>query len=601
MSDSDSDHEPAEPEGILGQEDCDEVDLEHFPTVSIPQPPPSPTLRRRAFFIRTLALLCACSLSIGSHYASYILGPLKSRLGRELGTSHTEFSLLISAYSLNSTWTPLVGGILASRLGTTVTSILATGVILLGQALLLLGDIWGNVRLMTLGLFVFGLGVSPLAVVQETIIVRFFKSHGLGVSMAFGLIAGKGASFISARTTYPLTEKFGGRAPFYVATSLAAFSVIINLVYISSSKWLIQESGAELEAPDIAEEARRRSISNMSEAQALEKVAAKRRVNFRQMTKLGDVFWAYIGLNVLCGMIWSPFTHLAANIIEKRYMLSEESAANQASYLLAGSLILYPICGFLVDRMKHRPIVIQLLLLSSTLTMIAYAWFAAPPSWTQSPTPGIAAFASGHGFSPLLLVVLVPKIVPLKYVSTALGAHKSLEQTGSTIFQTLAGLSLDNDMKHKDLDHKNYKPSKPNTVGVQHLLNVFLFLNVLQFLSILWLAYFQRRKNRAALHHARAGSTDVLEAGVGQLGQRPSEMPNAQQPLLGTDNHQRYSSTDASRSRSRTRPPHDEHKSRSEVRRGEICASVCGILILSAWILFFGTAWFRLGSRKGVH
>ena len=70
------------------------------------------------------------------HSATYILGPLKSRLSREMGTDNTEFSLLISAFSLNSTWTPLVGGLLASRLGTTFTSIMATGVIFLGMSLI---------------------------------------------------------------------------------------------------------------------------------------------------------------------------------------------------------------------------------------------------------------------------------------------------------------------------------------------------------------------------------------------------------------------------------------------------------------------------------
>ena len=145
---------------------------------------------------------------------------------------------------------------------------------------------------MTLGLFIFGLGVSPLAVVQETIIVRFFKAHGLGVSMAFGLIAGKGASFVAARTSYPLTERFGPRAPFYVATALASLSVVVNLLYVFLSKWLIDGAGAELEAPDISEEARRRVAFNMTEAQALEKVAEKRKVHIRQITKLGDVFWA---------------------------------------------------------------------------------------------------------------------------------------------------------------------------------------------------------------------------------------------------------------------------------------------------------------------
>ena len=61
-----------------------------------------------------------------------MLGPLKSRLSHEMGTDNTEFSLLISAFSLNSTWTPLLGGIIASRFGTTYTSIMATGVIFFG-------------------------------------------------------------------------------------------------------------------------------------------------------------------------------------------------------------------------------------------------------------------------------------------------------------------------------------------------------------------------------------------------------------------------------------------------------------------------------------
>jgi hypothetical protein len=147
---------------------------------------------------------------------------------------------------------------------------------------------------MAFGMFVFGLGISPLSVIQETIIVRFFKSHGLGVSLALGLVAGKGASFVSARTSYPLTQRFGPHAPFVVATSLAAFSVAVNLLYVSASRWLVDGAGAELEASDIRSEAQRRSPRNISEAQALEKVAAKHYVVFREITHLGDVFWAYV-------------------------------------------------------------------------------------------------------------------------------------------------------------------------------------------------------------------------------------------------------------------------------------------------------------------
>ena len=85
----------------------------------------------------------------------------------------------------------------------------------------------------------------------------------------------------------------------------------------------------------------------------------------------------------------------------------------------------------------------QLFTASSILTLVSYAWLALPPSWTKSPMLGIVSFASGHGFSPrkcwssicdnalltmtpVLLVVIVPRLVPAKYVSTTLGAHKAV-------------------------------------------------------------------------------------------------------------------------------------------------------------------------------
>ncbi|TFK57279.1 MFS general substrate transporter [Heliocybe sulcata] len=577
------------------------------------------TTKKSAFVVRALALLCACSLSIGSHYASYILGPLKSRITREMGTDNTEFSLLISALSLNSTWTPLVGGIMASRLGTTLTSILATGVIFLGQALLLVGDISENVRLMAFGLFIFGLGVSPLAVVQETIIVRFFQSHGLGVSLALGLVAGKGASFISARSSYPLSQKFGPHAPFIAATALAAFSVLINLIYVSAAKWLVRNSNTELEAAEIEDEASRLAPQNMSEAQALERVAEKRKVHFRDITKLGDVFWVYIGLNILCGMIWSPFTHLAANIIERRYGLTELEASNSASYLLAGSVVLYPICGYITDHFKNRPIVLQLFMLSAILTACCYAWLALPPAWTGTPMPGIAAFGIGQGFSPLLLVMIVPQIVPFKYVSTTLGAHKALEQTGSTISQTLAGLSLD-------------LKSRASKQPMQYLLDGFLAVNIAEILVLVGLVKLIRHRSRAAAESQQrqsAGSRKERSHGRGSVPQTPavrqSQAPRASTssqdstehtPLLGEPErtsqgfetppiHQYLILPDEVEDReargsndTTSPPPAVVVTSKSEVRRGELAATASAVLVLFAWVLFMVTAWLRLRSKQ---
>ena len=141
-------------------------------------------------------------------------------------------------------------------------------------------------------MFIFGLGVSPLSVVQESIIVRFFKDHGLGLSMACGLVVGKAASFISARTSYPLSEKFGPHAPFYVAIFLAGVSFTMNLVYLLAANWLIRSTGTELEASELEQEARTARSMGLSDAQTLKRIAEKRTVHVRDITKLGDVFWA---------------------------------------------------------------------------------------------------------------------------------------------------------------------------------------------------------------------------------------------------------------------------------------------------------------------
>jgi hypothetical protein len=133
-----------------------------------------------------------------------------------------------------------------------------------------------------------------LAVVQETIVVRFFRRHGLGVSMALGLIAGKASSFVAARTSYSLTEYFGSSAPFYVATVLTGFSVGVNLVYIACSRWLVDGAGAELEAPDLMHDARQTARTDTAKSLALKETAEKRKVRIAEIANLGDLFWSYV-------------------------------------------------------------------------------------------------------------------------------------------------------------------------------------------------------------------------------------------------------------------------------------------------------------------
>lgn len=110
--------------------------------------------------------------------------------------------------------------------------------------------------------------------------------------MALGLVAGKFASFIAARTSYPLSVTFGRHAPFYVSTALTGFSFAINLVYMLASHKLVIGSGTTLEASEAQHEARKLAVYSIPEVMALERVAKKRRVSLKEVPLLGDVFWA---------------------------------------------------------------------------------------------------------------------------------------------------------------------------------------------------------------------------------------------------------------------------------------------------------------------
>ncbi|KAH7103247.1 MFS general substrate transporter [Auriculariales sp. MPI-PUGE-AT-0066] len=567
--------------------------------------------RTSTSLVRTLALLCACSLSIGSHFGMHMLGPLKSRLSREIGTSNAQFSLLIAAFSLNSTWTPLVGGLLASHLGTATSSIIATSTILIGQVILILGEYSTNIVAMTLGMFVFGLGIAPLSVVQETIIVRNF-GHRLGLSLALGLVAGKAASFAGASTSYPLSQTFGQHAPFVVSAALAGFSFLVNLAYISASKWFAQagvsmaegNSGIDYDMPldNLSHETEAHYAPLLTEDAARRLVAEKRRVHLRDVARFGDEFWLYIALNVACGAIWWPFTHLASNMIQVRYGTAEADAGFMASLLLAGSIFLYPLCGYAVDKYKTALILHYLLIASSVLTLLCYSWLVLPPSLTKTPLPAVLLFAA-NGFSSLLLVLIVPHLVPLKYISTALGIHKCIEQAGSVVSQTVAGLVLDLITEKSPRLTPHRRDAGRNTVlktessALQGVLTAFLVLNLVHLAVTIafWQLHVRRSIGGASRFNVCPAAQTIATNDAGETEGLLSRTGTKDE---GDDNT------------SHTTVPHNIERfaekqllptNATEAHRGRYFSFSSFTLVACTWILFLAVAALKLRTQDQVH
>lgn len=213
------------------------------------------------------------------------------------------------------------------------------------------------------------------------------------------------------------------------------------------------------------------------------------------------------------------------NLIQRRYQLPDAQSANYASLLLAGSIFLvslstvevqkfpstdvlpaqYPLTGIIHDWAHMRApdassqIVFKLLVLASILTLGCFIWLALPPAWTLTPVPAMALFGLGHGFATLLLVLVVPGLVAPEWISTALGAHKSvsgvidqsfsviagltsfsldfqMEAAATTLSQTLSGLLLDtkNKIKLPEFQPNSISPTFPALVHRIPILKTFL-------------------------------------------------------------------------------------------------------------------------------
>ncbi len=226
----------------------------------------------------------------------------------------------------------------------------------------------------------------------------------------------------------------------------------------------------------------------------------------------------------------------------------------------------------------------------------------------------------------------------MKYtLSHSIPGHQ-LEQTGSTIFQTLAGLALD--IKSKKHAEKLLSPIDGDERDIQYLLNAFLILNVLQLAAIVGLARLHHRQRKAAERLSSALLPSIMEETDGESSAIEEHGTNKKEPVDEWQGHDTslqvpgsrqgtvrstHSINHASGSRSTSRvsessiPLLSESQSgsarssrylidtssngkvvrtRKEVRRGELFAviSACGIAF--AWILFMGVALVRLRSKE---
>ena len=233
----------------------------------------------------------------------------------------------------------------------------------------------------------------------------------------------------------------------------------------------------------------------------------------------------------------------------------------------------------------------------------------------------------------------MPRIVPLEYISTTLGLHKSvrtlpltdtlvlrhylqLEHTGMTITQTLSGLWLDFEKKKRDDSRSVTVLSEKGESRLQWLLNGFLFVSVLHLMAIRGLGYLNERKqqtqNEAAAQNEGEDEDEERRGVSGSASgidepllspDLPSQSPSDQTPAGEHTTSPLLHPMDVSfvyQSYGTHPRPHRPQQDTvlmgaitpAEVGRGKLFASLCAATVVFTWALFLVTSFIKIRSRR---
>jgi hypothetical protein len=132
---------------------------------------------------------------------------------------------------------------------------------------------------------------------------------------------------------------------------------------------------------------------------------------------------------------------------------------------------------------------------------------------------------------------------------------------------------------------------RPQDARIQHLLNIFVVLNIIQVVAILGMARLDKQRTKTEIPDPikRRSLIDTRSSTVPEVSQ--TSLLSGEQISLSLDQHPSYCSTAASSSSTY------EENSHGGLDSGEVFMYFCGGLVVFAWTLFLGTAWMRLRSK----
>lgn len=381
-------------------------------------------------------LLLISYVMAANYYFYDALSPLKSVLQEHLNFSSEDYGWVQGFYAFPNTFLlmAILGGIILDKIGIRITGMTFVIFMALGALVTAYGttsyfanggfgfDFMGSfltrfspqVKMMALGMLLFGLGAETSIVVISKIIVKWFK--GKEIALAFGINLGIArigtalAYIIGPRILEPDWTK-----PVWLAVSLILISVLAFLVYLVFDVKLdkqVKTEGLMTKEDEFHTKDFLTLITNRS---------------FIYIAFLCVTFYAAV----------FPFLKYAPDFFHNKFNVPETTAGFIASWLPLCTVVFTPLFGYFVDKIGKGAL---FMIFGSTILVIVHLLFA----FTHL-NPYVLIGLLGIAFSlvPSAMWPSVAKIVNVNKIGTAYGTMFSLQNLGLFAIPIIAGKLLD--------------------------------------------------------------------------------------------------------------------------------------------------------------
>ncbi len=385
------------------------------------------------------AIMFIVSFLMAANYYFYdVLSPLKSILQEHLNFSSQDYGIVAGFYAFPNTFLlmAILGGIILDKLGIRPTGLLFAVFMLIGAVITaygatdmyregglgynLMNSFWTSyspeLKMMSFGMLIFGLGAETSIVVISKILVKWFKGYEIALAFAINL----GIARIGTALAFNISPRlvFGDNwtLPIWFAVMLLFIGFLAFLIYIMYDIKLDRQVKSSVSLIDKDEKFHLSDLGKLFTNKS-----------FWFITALCLTFYAAV----------FPFLKFAPDFFFHKFGMSREASGDIASLLPYGTVIFTPLFGWFVDKKGKSA---TLMIYGSLLLVFVHLLFGLTLFNVY-----ILMVLLGIAFSlvPAAMWPSVAKFVPEHRIGTAYGAMFSLQNLGLFAVPILAGTILD--------------------------------------------------------------------------------------------------------------------------------------------------------------